>query len=245
MKVLALDTSTYLGTIALLEDGQLRAELSTHVRAKHGETVLPHVKHVLELAGFALTDMDLLAVGLGPGSFTGTRVGVATMKGLAFATGIPLVGVCSLRGTASMSASDSVLSVVMMDAYKNEVYMAVYQRKPDGMLQECLAPLHCSAEAACDLLLNEFKEARFVISGDGLQKYDALIRESLKNQANYQFQVFASPRASFLADEAVRQFEQHGPSDIDSLEPLYIRGSDAKLPKIPQKTSSTVLGEES
>ena len=78
MKTLAIDTSTNLGSVALLRDGTIAAEVAGMVRARHGETLLPHVEHVMAVAGEEIGDIDLIAVGIGPGSFTGLRVGVAT-----------------------------------------------------------------------------------------------------------------------------------------------------------------------
>src|SRR5690349_6667536 len=117
MRTLALDTSTLVGTVAVLEDGALRAEWSASVRASHGETLLPELARTLAQAGLTLAQIDLFAVGLGPGSFTGVRIGVATAKGLALAERKPIVGITSLQVLARGMASEP-LRAVAVDAHK-------------------------------------------------------------------------------------------------------------------------------
>ena len=88
MYTVGIDTSSPLGSVALLRDGELIAESHARVQAKHGETLLSHLEHVLGEGAIGIRDLDLIAIGAGPGSFTGLRVGVATAKGLAFAANI-------------------------------------------------------------------------------------------------------------------------------------------------------------
>src|SRR3954447_24654475 len=127
MRILALDTSTYLGTVAVVQHGELPAEWSALVRASHGETLLPHVERALELSRLTLAELDLIAVGIGPGSFTGVRIGVATAKGLALAEQKPIVGVTSLRALARGLGVGAGLRVPVVDAHKGEVYTAAYE----------------------------------------------------------------------------------------------------------------------
>ncbi|MCZ7683742.1 MAG: tRNA (adenosine(37)-N6)-threonylcarbamoyltransferase complex dimerization subunit type 1 TsaB [Sandaracinaceae bacterium] len=142
VRVLAMDTSTELGSVAVLESGELRAEVSARVRAKHGETLLPLIEQALAHASLERGAIDLIAVGIGPGSFTGTRIGVATAKGLAIALDRPLIGVVSLTAIARAAPGRWIAPVV--DAHKGEVYLSVFER---GV--ERLAPLHAPpAEAA-------------------------------------------------------------------------------------------------
>src|SRR4051812_2977434 len=121
MLTLALDTSTYVGSVSVTRGGELLAEWSAFVRASHGETLLPHVEQALTLAGVHLREVELLAVGIGPGSFTGVRIGVATAKGLALSLQKPLVGVTSLRTLAAGMPAGGGLLVPLLDAHKGEV----------------------------------------------------------------------------------------------------------------------------
>ncbi len=230
MLVLALDTSTFIGTVAVLRDGQLLAELSASVRASHGETLLPHVDRVLALSGVRLAELDLLAVGIGPGSFTGVRIGVATAKGLALAEQKPLVGVTSLRALARGMSHGPGLSVPVLDAHKGEVYCAAYGRDESGELIEVGAPFHAAPAQAARHLRALAPSAPLWLTGDGLDRYGeaflAPLGEGVQRAPRFQ----DVPRAACVAYEGARRFEREGAPELASLEPLYLRPSDAKLP---------------
>jgi tRNA threonylcarbamoyladenosine biosynthesis protein TsaB len=230
MLVLALDTSTFLGTVAVVRDGQLLAELGASVRASHGETLLPHVQRVLELAGASFSEVDLLVVGIGPGSFTGVRIGVATAKGLALAEGKPLVGVTSLRALARGMGHGEGLAVPVLDAHKGEVYCAAYERDAEGELVERVAPFHAAPGAAAERLRQIAPDATLWLAGDGLTRYGDAFRAPLGEPVLRAPRYADVPRAACLAHEGVRLLERDGPADLAGLEPLYLRPSDAKLP---------------
>lgn len=228
MRILALDTSTLVGTVAVLADGELRAEWSASVRASHGETLLPRLARTLEEAGLALADVDLFAVGIGPGSFTGVRIGVATAKGLALAEQKPLVGVTSLRVLAR--GMPGALRAIAVDAHKGEVYCALYALGDDGVLHERVAPFHAPPERAARALREAAEDARVVIAGNGIARYGEALMSPLGPHFSRAPSYCDVPRAACLAHEAEVAFAQHGPSDLARLEPLYVRPSDAKLP---------------
>lgn len=234
MRILALDTSTPLCSVAVLAGGVVRAALDARVDAKHGEILFRLFSDALQLASLDKRDLDLLAVGLGPGSFTGTRVGVATAKGLAVALDRPLMGVVSLRAIAR--AAPAALIAPAVDAHKGEVYVALYERTPDGLVER-LAPSHAPPTEAVELLQRarieppapEPPPGRYPLAlcGSGLRRYpDAFA--PLK--ADLLPPLWDDPRASFIALEALERYAAHGPDDRASLEPLYVRPSDAKLP---------------
>jgi tRNA threonylcarbamoyladenosine biosynthesis protein TsaB len=229
MLTLALDTSTYVGTVSVTRAGELLAESSTFVRASHGETLLPHVERALTLAGVALREVELFAVGIGPGSFTGVRIGVATVKGLALAEQKPLVGVTSLRVLAAGMAGGAGVLVPLLDAHKGEVYTAAYERDEAGELREVLAPFHAAPAAAADLIAAQ-TSGRLWLAGNGLARYDSVVLEHFGARAARLPPHSDVPRAACLAHEAELAFRRHGPSDLARLEPLYLRPSDAKLP---------------
>lgn len=229
MRLLAMDTSTFVGTVGVVQDGELLAEWSASVRASHGETLLPHVARVLELAGIAFADIDALAVGIGPGSFTGVRIGVATAKGLALAQAKPLVGVTSLRTLARGLLGGAGLRVPLIDAYKGEVYAAAYALEPGGVLVEHIAPFHAPPAAAAARLLEAAGGEPLWLTGNGLSRYPELLG-AFGPSAQRAPGLCDVPRAACLAHEALLQLRQFGPSDLASLEPLYLRASDAKLP---------------
>ena len=229
MRILALDTSSFVGTVAVLDGGDLRAEWSASVRASHGETLLPQLARALEHAGLALSDIELFAVGIGPGSFTGVRIGVATAKGLALAEQKPLVGVTSLRVIARGMLAER-LRAVAVDAHKGEVYCALYELSDDGALHERLAPFHAAPGVAGRMLREAAEGAPFWLAGNGIARYGEALTGELGADARRAPGYCDVPRAACLAHEAERALRIEGPSDLARLEPLYVRPSDAKLP---------------
>ena len=217
MRVLAIDTSTLLGSVACVVDGELRAEVSARVRARHGETVFTLLEQVLAHAEVERDALDLIACGLGPGSFTGTRVGVAAAKGLALALDKPLVGVSTLRALA-LAAPGEVLAPVV-DAHKGEVFVRVYARTTAG-LEERAASTH-GDPAALRAIVDAHPGA--VVFGSGARRYPEAFTAVLPP-------LFDVPRASVIAFEAADALARRGPDDRGSLEPIYLRPSDAKLP---------------
>lgn len=233
MRVLALETSSHVGSVALLEDGALRAELSGYVRARHGETLLPRVRQTLETAGWQPPDIDLVAVGLGPGSFTGVRIGMATAKGLCLSLGRPLVGVTSLHVLAKGMPGSAPCCVPIVDAYKGEVYAAAFERDAVGKLRMLAEPFHAPPEQAAERLWRALPSgAAIQAAGDGLRRYEPRLGSALKLEA-LPPAVFDVPRAACLALEAQLRYQSRGPDDAGALEPLYLRPSDAKLPDKP------------
>jgi len=231
MNTLAIDTSTYLGSVAVLVDGEVRAELSAWVRARHGEVLLPHVEQALTLAGLGIGDVDLLAVGLGPGSFTGVRIGVATVKGLAIGRSLPVVGVVSLRVLARGLGPFGGPLCPVVDAHKGEVYVGLYAPgNPAGPLDTLLTPFHAPPAEAARRLREAVGARSPVLCGDGLRRYGEAFLAHLGQPHAVVPAVHDHPRAALLALEAEYKLEREGPSDLAALEPVYVRPSDAVLP---------------
>jgi tRNA threonylcarbamoyladenosine biosynthesis protein TsaB len=230
MRVLSFDTCTLIGSAAVVIDGEPVAELSALVRATHGETLLPHLERVLGAAGLGLSDIDLFAVGIGPGSFTGVRIGLATAKGLALAEGKPLVGVSSLRSLARGISAGAGLRVPVLDAHKGEVYTAAYACDERGELEERLAPFHALPALAAQALLDVAEQQPLWLAGAGIERYGDALWQPLSALARRAPRFCDQPRAACLAHEALRILANEGASDLATLEPLYLRASDAKLP---------------
>jgi tRNA threonylcarbamoyladenosine biosynthesis protein TsaB len=229
MQILALDTSTFVGTVAVVRDGELLAEWSSSMRASHGETLLPHLARTLEHAGLTTAELDLIAVGLGPGSFTGVRIGVATAKGLALAQQQPIVGVTSLRVLAR-GMTGGELRAVAVDAHKGEVYCALYALEEDGTLRELMPAFHDLPERAAERLRAAAGSSRLWLAGNGSARYGAALLAPLGPNTSRTPAFCDVPRAACLAHEAAVSLAESGPSDLSTLEPLYVRPSDAKLP---------------
>lgn len=238
MKILAIDTSTPIGSVAVLDGSRLLAEVTADVRARHGETVLAHVEHAMRLARLGAADLELVACGLGPGSFTGLRVGLATAKGLAIARRTPLVGVPSIRVLARGRATPVRTVVAVVDAHKGEVYAAAYRSEPDGTLVEILAPFHAEPEPAGRTVRETLGAgAECWLCGDGVSAYGDRFVTALEAPFVRGAPIHDVPRAALLGIEALEAFRTRGADDLDAVEPLYVRPSDArpstKLPAGP------------
>jgi tRNA threonylcarbamoyladenosine biosynthesis protein TsaB len=219
-RLAAIDTSTPLGSAALFEDGLLVAEDAQRVSNAHGESLLPMVDALFARVGWRPGDVGRWAVGVGPGSFTGVRIAVATAKGIAIATGAELVAVTALDAVAfgiDPDEGDAVASV--LDAMKGELFLQVRARgslviAPENLpLASVVARL---AGVAC---------ARMIVAGEAGRTLDAsalpftLIRKDVApNDA---------PRAVSVGLIAMAR----PPDDADAVVPLYVRAPDITRPK--------------
>ena len=119
MKILALDSTAKVASVALCEDGQLLGEYTINNGNTHSETLLPMVESLLKIFELSIYDIDAFAVAAGPGSFTGVRIGVATVKGLAFGTDKPCFGISTLEALAKNPSARSGLICPVMNARRN------------------------------------------------------------------------------------------------------------------------------
>jgi tRNA threonylcarbamoyladenosine biosynthesis protein TsaB len=239
--VLAFDTSADVTAVALLRDGRVLAQAAEPSAERHAQLLLPRVSACLAAAGLALADVELFAVGIGPGSFTGVRVGLATAKGFGLASGKPVCGVSSLRALAravfdAAAAPRKACVMPLLDAHKGEVFAAAYRSSPDGSLDEVVAPFHALPAEAAQRLTPAGGAARCTLLGAGYRRYaDAFAaRDAALQVLDPRWDV---PNAAAVASEALRDFSRDGAPELASLVPSYLRGSDAQLPKAPLRLS--------
>lgn len=136
MRLLAIESSTLAGGVALLDGDRLRAEYLLDVSATHSERLMPAIDRVLADAGWRAADLQGLAVAVGPGSFTGLRIGLSAAKGLAFALGIPIAAVPTLDAMAAALPFAALPVCPVLDARKGEVYCALYRWSGNAMHRE-------------------------------------------------------------------------------------------------------------
>ena len=226
MRILSLSTAEQGCSIALFENKNLICEEYWVDKQTHSKRLVAMVEHLLaHRAGFGLSEIDGFIAAKGPGSFTGLRIGISVIKGLAYALGRPDAGVSSLDGVAYRFSSLCVPVCVMMDARRNEVYCAVY-RFEQGILVHKSDEMVCSPEHGV-LLAGE--GAIFV--GSGSKAYQGLISDltdQTGQKAQFSCETMDYVSAAALARPAIiddKFFEYPG----NLLKPSYIRKSDAEL----------------
>lgn len=206
MKILALDSSATTASVALCEDDKLLAEYTLNNGNTHSETILPMIESVLSQFGMTAGDIDLFAASSGPGSFTGVRIGAATLKGLAFGKDKPCVQVSTLEAIAENLVVHKGLICPVMNARRSQVYTALF--RSDGKVITRLMPDIAMAISELDGILSEYGEP-VAFCGDGysitvnaLEKTPTVyVPDRLRHQSAYS--VAAVAYRSFLSGETV------------------------------------------
>lgn len=219
MILLALDTSSRDASLAVLRDGAIAGESQFSPGDGLSSRLVPSLESLLHSLGLGLPQVDLFAAAVGPGLFTGIRVGLATFKGLNFSAGKPMVGVNSLEALAFKLADDAGTVVPLIDARRGELYAAAYRFAPGGRVEERLSPrLLAPAELAPALAGLEAP----VLVGGGIEEHADLLRRSLPG-----CRIQVSSR--FLAGEIGRiALQRFARGDGRELRPAYIRRPDAE-----------------
>jgi len=250
MRVLALDSTTRDGSVALLEvsatDGAvtLLDERPGDSARAHAERLPSELTDLLAAHNLRVADIDLFAVAFGPGSFTGLRIGIATMQGFALATGRPLIGVSALEALARSARFSGPVTTprdgeagttvaAWMDAYRREVFSNLYRRAPDGSWLEQESPRVDEPLAT----LTRWRAAGFVPAefiGTGATLYAAEIA-SIFPAARVGA---APPLAAALASLAAARFRRGESPHPAALQPLYVRRPDAELAREKSRTGS-------
>lgn len=226
MRVLALDTSTASASVAVLDGETLLAEVARRLVTGHATQLLDLVEQALALSGLALDALDALAVGRGPGSFTGLRSGLATIRGLQLASELPLWGVGSLQAIAASAASPGVLCLACTDGRRDELFA---QGFVDGT--EWLPLLHLAPEEIGRRALDAAGDRPIAVWGN--VEPAAAQRLTLGGDPRFHRapRALGSPSARAVALEAIAG---RALRDDGTMEPLYVRPPDAKLPKTVQ-----------
>jgi tRNA threonylcarbamoyladenosine biosynthesis protein TsaB len=221
MIVLALETSTQLGGVAIVEDGQVLASESSLRQKGHTEILHPFIETCLAKASKKLTDIDVFAVGQGPGSFTGIRVAANAGKAFAYSYGKPLVTVDSLTLLATPVKSKLPV-LAIMNAYKNMVYLGLFDvsgEEPVYLKGPMAIPvLHLKTVVSMDVL----------VVGDGYNTYKDYFADELIPLFHRDSQYVDHPRVETLGLVAEKRARNHQTIDWNSFAPLYIRASEAE-----------------
>lgn len=223
MRALGIDTATSIASVGIVADGCTAAERSLPMAGSHARTLLAVIEAVLAAAAVRLTDVGLLAVSIGPGSFTGLRIGLSVAKGLVLATGAPIVGVPTLEAYARAAGPRAGAVWPVLDARKGEVYAAGFDWR-DGALGAIAEPLAIAPGALVERL-----RPPCTLLGDGVDAYEDLWRQRLGAGATLLRLAARPPSGAVIAALGAERAERSGTDDLARLEPVYCRQSEAEL----------------
>ena len=222
MRILAVDTATEVCGIGLSADGQSRLELVFSRGMTHTKVLMEGIHTILSLAKWEPTELDALAVTRGPGSFTGLRIGISTMKGIARSLDKPLVGVSSLEVLARQAPQGQPLVCPMIDARRKEVYWSLYRQSEDGLMQTHPE----QAGSAIDAL--DQVDGRCLFIGNGAVLYAPVINRQRQDAVFMGETELNAPRPSIVAVLARELMAKGLCEDIALFKPVYLRKSDAE-----------------
>ncbi len=222
MKILALDSSAVVGSVALCEDTRMVAHYTLNTGNTHSQTLLPMIESVLKSAQWEIDDIDLFAVSNGPGSFTGVRIGVATVKGLAFGKDIPCAGVSTLEALAYNLRYCNGIICPVMNARRAQVYNALFSCKGGVLTRLC--PDRAISIAELDEELSLMDQPIYLVGDgyditlEGLEKTTVLpVPDELRVESGYS-----------VAMCGLTAYERGEATDDVSLAVTYLRPSQAE-----------------
>jgi tRNA threonylcarbamoyladenosine biosynthesis protein TsaB len=223
--ILAIETATMCGSVALLSGNRCLAEHSVDTASTHSRRLIQQVAQVMRETESEWEELAGIAVSLGPGSFTGLRIGLGTAKGLAMAAARPLLGVPTLDGLArQLIAPPASRICALLDARKNEVYAAFYECNPAGIPARIGEYLVLKPAKLADLI-----ETPTILIGDGTVVYRDLFRETLGETAILAPPRTFFPRAATIGLIGAEMYADQHFADPNTAVPIYVRPSEAEL----------------
>ncbi|MDH4264712.1 MAG: tRNA (adenosine(37)-N6)-threonylcarbamoyltransferase complex dimerization subunit type 1 TsaB [Deltaproteobacteria bacterium] len=233
MLILAVETSTPTGSVALVEapldekklgaEEKVLGEHTLNLPGTHSEKLMPAIANLLREASLSVGDIGGIALALGPGSFTGLRIGVSTVKGLAYALQVPVVGVPTLDALAQNLCYAPSLVCPVLDARKKEVYAALFRGDGGGRLEKISADWVIAPEDLCSRI-----QEKVIFLGNGIEVYGETFRKKLGPRVFFAPPEFSLPRAVHVARLSLPQFKNGHTLNLFSFTPVYLRRSEAE-----------------
>jgi tRNA threonylcarbamoyladenosine biosynthesis protein TsaB len=218
LKILGIDTSSEVLSIALSEDRAVIVEENHQLDRRHSSLLVPKIKEMLEGLGLSIDNVGAFVIGLGPGSFTGLRIGVSTVKGLAIAKKKPCIGVPSIDAMALNVDKGPDTIVPLIDAKRQQVYSAIYKKERNRIIRKSEYLL-----LSVDKLMKKIKQSS-VFLGDGLALYRDRVQD-LNKKAVFLDKAYWYPRASNL----IRLAGRYKKTDLSKLRPMYLYPKDCQV----------------
>lgn len=224
MLVLSVDSSYSTATCALIKDDKILAEINLNDKKQHSVILMRLIDSILKEYEIDINDIDAFIISRGPGSFTGLRIGMATLKGLAFASKKPLISVSTLDALAYNSISFKGIICPIMDALRDNIYTCLYKNENNN-----LTPLIKEQCLNINELVTILKEQTLpiIFVGDGVAKHKEFLQENIPNSffapnhSNF-------PKASSVGELGIKKINDGVIENIDSINPIYLRKSQAE-----------------
>lgn len=234
MRILALDSSGLVATVAILEEGQTLAEYTVNYKKTHSQTLLPMLDEIVKMTEFDLSTIDAIAVAGGPGSFTGLRIGSATAKGLGLALKKPLIHIPTLDGLAYNLYGSNGLICPIMDARRNQVYTGVYcfQDNAFEVVEEQMA---VSVEELIQKL-NQYGE-KVTFLGDGVPVYREQLEAGLRGEIYFAPAHMNRQRAASVGALGMEYYKAGKTESAMEHQPDYLRLSQAERERAEKNAS--------
>lgn len=216
MKILGIETSTPIGSIALIDDEEIIFEYNYQGKLEHSTWLMPAIDRLLKDANISCQEIEGIAVSSGPGSFTGLRIGVSTVKGLAQGLGIPIIGISTLDSLVCNIPYTEKIICPILDAKRKEVYTALYCGESTKRITEYLS---ISIQELAKMISKPT-----IFLGNGLRVYREQLMHFLKDkEVHFAHPSLWLPRASNLALLGLKALKIGKHEDIHSFTPLYLR----------------------
>ncbi len=223
MYILGIETSTKTGSVAVVSEDAVIAQYSLNIEVTHSERLMSTVDRVLADTGISMKQIDGFAVAIGPGSFTGLRIGLSTIKGLALATGKPIAAVPTLKALAWNLAYSAYPICPLLDARKHEVYAALYTFDGPALVQVLSERVISLAQLADQI------SGKTVFTGEAAHLFRAEIMKTFGDRALFAPRTSVLPSAAAIAELGLAVIKNNEQADLDSLAPMYIRRPEAEV----------------
>lgn len=230
MKILSIDTSSKICSVAVLEDNNVIIEKNIDDSLTHSQKLMPMIDNILNELNMKLTDFDLFSCSVGPGSFTGVRIGVSTVKAFCDVTNVPVTSVSSLEGLAyntlsSNIESNSTIVCSLIDAKNDNVYCGVFKNESDEFVQ--LEDLCAKNINEVLNLLDKYSSSSILFVGDGAVCHKSLILDKFHNSLFVEDELNKQTSVS-IGIAGFNKYNKGIYGDSNSLSPLYLRKSQAE-----------------
>ena len=229
MKILGLDSSGLVASVAIVEDNDLKGEYTVNYKKTHSQTLLPMLDEVAKMIELDLNSIDAIAVSGGPGSFTGLRIGSATAKGLGLALGKPLIHIPTVDALAYNLVGSRDMVCPLMDARRNQTYTGLYRF--DGNQMEIVKPQCAVGIDGIIADVNEIGQA-VVFLGDGVAVFESYIRENCKVPFSFAPAHVNKQRAGAVAALGEIYYKEGKTETAEEHKPDYLRLSQAERERL-------------